>query len=196
MATLPKSFYLRPTVEIARALLGKVLRHRTREGVVSGRIVETEAYLGAEDLASHACRGPTPRCEMMFEEGGVAYVYSTRHHFCFNVVTGKKGEGSAVLIRALEPLEGIELMKKRRGLEELTRLCNGPANLCQSLGIRLEENGLDLKASELQILEGQSPPEIIASTRIGITKAVELPYRFLVADNPHVSRKPGKNQAI
>lgn len=189
---VPLKFYRRAPDVVARALLGKVLWHRTSEGVTAGRIVETEAYLGqGADAASHAHRGPTPRASIMFGPVGIAYVYfSYGVHHCMNVVANATGEGGAVLIRALEPVEGVELMRRRRfGTKSApdTQLCSGPGKLCQALAIALHHNGADLEASDLRLFEGLPPKNIAVSPRIGIAKATDLPLRFYDADSAHVS---------
>src|ERR1700741_2664024 len=141
---LPRSFYLRPTLVVAKDLLGKYLVRKFRRQYLIGKIVEVEAYLGEKDPASHAYRGITKRNEVMFREGGHLYVYFTYGmHFCSNIVTEEEGIGHAVLLRAVEPIEGVNLMMKRRNgtLENLT---NGPAKLCQAFGITRKENGTDL----------------------------------------------------
>jgi DNA-3-methyladenine glycosylase len=190
MPRLPRSFYVRPTLTVARELLGQVLWHRTPEGIAAGRIVEVEAYLGEDDPASHAFRGPRGRAEVMFREGGVAYVYfSYGVHWCANVVTGPAGTGGAVLMRALAPVRGIALMRRRRGRENLTDLASGPGKLAQALGIGAEQNGADLIASPLGVFEGAAPAEVGVSPRIGITKAADWPLRFFVPGDPHVSRR-------
>lgn len=187
---LPRSFYTRDPVTVARALLGQFLEHRTPEGVAAGRIVEVEAYLGEDDPASHAFRGAQGRAEVMFREGGIAYVYfSYGVHWCMNVVAGPAGVGGAVLLRAVEPVEGITLMQRRRGRDALTDLGSGPGKLAQALGIGRQQNGADLMRSELRILEGPAAPDIAVSPRIGITKAADWPLRFYLADSPHISRR-------
>jgi DNA-3-methyladenine glycosylase len=185
--TLAHAFYDRPVVEVARALLGCVVRH----GDAAGVIVETEAYHDSEP-ASHAYVGLTARTSTLFGPPGRAYVYrSYGIHALLNAVSEPEGVGAAVLIRALEPLEGIEHMRARRGLERLEDLCSGPGKLTQALGVTLELNGTDLAAGPVAI---EAPPpgwedvEVLVSTRIGITKAAELPWRFSVAGSRSVSR--------
>lgn len=180
---------------MARNLLGKYLV-RTRGNVrLIGMIVEVEAYRGTIDPASHAYRGMTQRNEVMFRVGGHLYVYFTYGmHFCMNVVTGKAGVGEAVLIRAIEPIEGISIMRKNRGfgnsLADLVSLTNGPAKVCQALGISRPENGIDLVKGPVFIARGiRAPrPRIVVSTRIGIREGTDRPWRYYIKDNPWVSR--------
>jgi DNA-3-methyladenine glycosylase len=193
---LPRAFYLRPTVEVARDLLGKQLVRRSPEGTAAGRIVEVEAYLGRDDPASHAFRGPTPRARIMYGRGGVAYVYfSYGTHWCMNVVTGPRGTAGAVLIRALEPAAGIDLMRARRGRAALFELCSGPGKLARALGITGADNGADLVRSHLVLEDGPAPAEIAVSPRIGITRNAEAPLRFFDAASPHVSRRARSRRA-
>jgi DNA-3-methyladenine glycosylase len=170
-------------------LLGCVLSHRRPEGVASGLIVETEAYR-PEDPACHAYNGPTMRNRTMFGWPGLAYVYlSYGMHHLLNVVCEGQGVGSAVLIRALHPLEGRELMARRRGRE--SALCNGPGRLTQALAVDLTRDGHDLTAGDLTISRGETPEgDIVATTRIGITRGAELPWRYLVSGDPNVSVAP------
>ena len=188
---LPRSFYERPTNAVARDLLGKVLVHSTREGRTSGIVVEAEAYLGDGDSGSHASIGATPRNRVMFEDAGIAYVYFTYGmHYCFNAVAKPRGEAGAVLIRALEPIEGKDLMKRRRGNEDLLSLTSGPAKLTQALAINRSQNGVDLTGDHLFFTEG--PPfrfTMGVSPRIGLSRGKDLPLRFFIEDNPHVSRR-------
>lgn len=188
---LPREFYLSDTLEVARNLLGKILVHRTDAGVFAGRIVETEAYL-SNDPACHASRGITPRNANMFGEPGHAYVYFTYGMYhCFNTVTAPEGIGEGVLIRAVEPIEGLDLMSKNRKTLDTKNLTSGPGKLCQAFGIDKRHNGYDLLSESLTIIDGPMIPssDIVATTRIGIRLAAEKPWRFYIAGNPHVSRK-------
>lgn len=179
------------TVAAARALLGAVLRHRTPEGTASGRIVETEAYL-CDDPACHASRGMTPRNAPMFGPPGRAYIYLIYGmHHCFNIVTAAAGTGEAVLIRALEPLEGVELMHRRRGTADPRALCSGPAKLARALGLGPAQNGADLARGDLRLYAGDPLPRnrIRSAPRIGISAAVDWPLRFYPEDCAFVSRR-------
>ncbi len=191
---LPRSFYLQPTLRIARELLGKYLIRQDGNQRLVGRIVETEAYLGEKDPASHAYRGMTKRNEVMFREGGCLYVYFTYGmHFCANVVTEREGKSRAVLLRAIEPIAGTEVMSKRRGLagRSVVDLTNGPAKLCQAYGIERRQNGVDLLGSEIWIAESRTgAPQIRrgVSSRIGVTDGRKHKWRFYVKGNPFVSK--------
>ncbi len=191
---LPKSFYARETELVARDLLGCVLEHDTPEGNTSGIIVETEAYLGEHDEACHAVAGRTPRTAPLYGAPGTAYVYFIYGmYWCFNAVTREEGLPSAVLVRALEPLSGIPLMKARRPRAKSHRdLANGPGKLCGALGIGKETNRLPLQGGPLVIREGRTyaDSEIAVTARVGITRSVDWPLRWIVKDNPHVSRGP------
>ena len=190
---LRHSFYARPTLQVAEDLLGKVLVHRTRQGTASGVIVETEAYIGEDDPACHASFGRTARSEPLFGPPGFAYVYLNYGiHYLMNAVTEADGYPGAVLIRALQPLEGIELMKARRvpdgrGIDEHD-LCRGPGNLTKALGITIKDNRLDLTTSQLTIEDrGISVGAIATGPRIGIRVAVERPWRYWVEGHRSVS---------
>jgi DNA-3-methyladenine glycosylase len=191
MQKLTLRFFERPTVEVARSLLGKILVHDSEAGIAAGRIVETEAYLFQDDPACHAAHGKTNRNAAMFGPPGTTYVYLVYGlHYCFNVVTGKEGEGEAVLIRSLEPLAGLDLMASRRGTAKIRLLTNGPGRLCQALAIGPALNGSDLCASPLCLTEdGYPETEAITTGRVGITVATALPLRFYIAGNAYVSRK-------
>lgn len=189
---MPRSFFARPSPEVGPDLLGRILVRRVGDGtLLTARIVEAEAYQ-EDDPASHSFRGRTNRTEVMFGPPGHAYVYFTYGmHHCMNVVTGSTGEGSAVLLRAAEPLEGLEEMARRRGTTDPRALCSGPGRLCQALGIDRAENGLDLvHGRRLWLLEGApvTPSKISVGSRVGITSGTERPWRFSVQGDRFVSR--------
>lgn len=193
---LPSAFYDRDAREVAPELLNKILVHIDRDGSVrSGRIVETEAYIGSGDPASHSANGRTPRNEVMFGEPGRLYVYFTYGmHWCANAVCEPEGSGAAVLIRALEPLVGVEEMRAVRPAAKRDRdLCNGPAKLCQALGLGREHNGADLVTGGRGVTiwdDGRPAPEAPnQATRIGISTGADHPWRWYVPGNPHVSRR-------
>jgi DNA-3-methyladenine glycosylase len=190
-APLAPAFYDRDPEQVARDLLGCIVACRSPEGLTAGRIVETEAYLGPHDPACHAVAGRTKRTHWLFGPPGVAYVYFIYGvHWCLNAVTREEGFGSAVLIRALEPTEGIVLMRQRRGVARDRDLTNGPGKLCQALGITRAHDGLSLATSELAIHAGAPlPDEAVAVTpRIGITKAADWPLRWVVQESAFLSR--------
>jgi DNA-3-methyladenine glycosylase len=190
---LPHSFYARPTLKVTEELLGKVLVHRTRQGVTSGVIVETEAYIGEDDPACHASFGRTARSEPLFGPPGLAYVYLNYGiHYLMNAVTEADGYPGAVLIRALQPLDGMELMKTRRAPDGRAtddhHLCRGPGNLTKALGITIADNRRDLSGSTLTIEDRGIPVGRIATgPRIGIRVAVERPWRYWVEGHRAVS---------
>lgn len=194
---LARDFYDRDPLVVAPQLLNKVLVVRGgSDGVVtaSGRIVEVEAYRGLDDEAAHTHRGPTPRTATMFGPPGHLYVYfSYGMHWCANAVTSSAGVGDAVLVRALEPIEGVDVMFEHRIAATQTRdLCSGPAKLCQALSISGAMDGVDLteETSPIVIVDdgGGVVSEPVQTTRIGLSKSVELPWRWAVPGNPHVSR--------
>lgn len=193
METLPRRFYSRDTLTVAKELLGKYLVRCTMEGRLVGRSVEVEAYRGSDDPASHAYRGMTQRNRLMFGKGGFAYVYFTYgKHYCFNVVTERQGVPGAVLIRALEPMMGIEAMKKNRGTRKVLNLTNGPGKLTEAMNITGEQNGLDLtRSKELFICKPEEKErfEVVSTKRIGIRVGVDKPWRFYIKNNRFVSRK-------
>jgi DNA-3-methyladenine glycosylase len=189
--TLPHAFYARPTLDVARALIGKLLWRQTAHGRVGGMIVETEAYISAIDAAAHGYGGVTPRTATMYGPPGFAYIYFTYGmHHCLNCVTESEGVGAAVLLRALQPFAGMELMRTRRGGVADHDLLRGPARLCQALALTREDDGLDLTGHELWLTENpawQDDGAVATSPRIGISRAVDLPWRFYVAGSPWVS---------
>jgi len=190
---LAPDFYRRDAVTVAKELLGKGLLLHHKGFCLLAEIVETEAYLGDKDPASHAFRGKTPRNTVMFEEGGVCYVYFTYGaHFCMNVVTGQKDGAEAALIRAMAPLEGLELMRANRPGVPDGQLLNGPGKLTQALGITREHNGWRFDRRDFQLIDlgrNYSSRQIGSSPRIGISKAVEKRWRFFVKGSPWLSRK-------
>jgi DNA-3-methyladenine glycosylase len=185
---LPRSFYARPAAEVSRDLLGRVLVH----GECAGRIVETEAYLGLDDLAAHSARGITPRTRVIFGPPGHAYVYFIYGMYeCLNVVAESDGVPGAALIRALEPLAGIDLMRRRRKRERILDLASGPGKLTIAMGITRAQNGADLIKGPLTILDGNPARfEVQVTPRIGISACADWPLRFLIQGSPFASRRP------
>jgi DNA-3-methyladenine glycosylase len=188
---LGRPFFARYTPDVARDLLGSLLVRRVGGKTLSGRIVEVEAYRGSDDPASHSYRGATKRSAIMFGEAGHVYVFFTYgNHWCLNFTTEEEGQPGAVLIRALEPVEGIEQMVKNRGVPELGRLINGPGKLTKALSIDGAFNGEDVvKSRRLYILSREGPVKIEASARIGISGGLEHQWRFFVEGNPFVSKR-------
>ena len=186
---LPRDFYARDTVAVAKDLLGKMLRH----GPASGIIVETEAYLGGDDLASHSARGVTDRTRVIFGPPGHAYVYLIYGMYeCLNIVADLAGVPGCVLIRAIQPVEGIPIMQKRRpSARKLEQLASGPGKLTLAMGITRALNGADLLTSALTVEDDArhpGPVEIVTTPRIGIRECADWPLRFYIAGNAHVSR--------
>ncbi|RJQ31357.1 MAG: DNA-3-methyladenine glycosylase [Actinobacteria bacterium] len=204
MQILDKSFYQQKTLEVTRDLIGKLIIVNSNGSKIVAKIVETEAYT-ENDPACHANKGMTPRNEIMFGPGGYAYVYfSYGNHWLLNFVTGKEGVGEAVLIRAVEPVEGLDVMRKnrlpayakataRQGRPKVIRkidLTNGPGKLAQALGITKGYYGMDLTSKQFHVSSnGEKSGRIITTTRIGISQGCDLPYRFYLKDNPYVSKK-------
>ena len=186
---LSRKFYKRSTEKVAQEMLGKLLVHKTKEGMCKGRIVETEAYFGSKDPASHAYGKKTSRNFLMFGEPGKAYVYFCYgNHWLFNVVAKEDGNPGAVLVRALEPLYGLELMKHRRCVESVKELTNGPGKLTQAFGIEKSHNSLDLTGNDLFLESSKEKFEIVKAKRIGISKGKEKLLRFYIKNNEFVSR--------
>lgn len=189
---LSRAFYERETEIVAREMLGTVLECETDDGIASGIVVETEAYLGEHDLACHAAAGRTVRTEALYGPPGTSYVYFIYGmYWCFNAVTRAEGLPSAVLVRALEPLDGIALMHKRRPrIRNAVDLTNGPGKLCTALGIVGSMSGKGLQRNPLVIREGEPVPDekVEVTTRIGITRSADWPLRWLVRGNHFVSR--------
>jgi len=192
---LQREFYERDTITVARNLLGKYLVHEIDEGTLIGKIVETEAYIGPDDAAAHTCNGlRSSRTEVIFGAGGYAYVYMIYGmYYCFNIVSNVKEKPEAVLIRALEPVEGIEIMKKHRKLDKLKNLCNGPGKLCSAMSITKKENSVDLCGESLYLLDKSnvSDEDILSTPRINVDyagEAKDYPWRFIIKDNKFISK--------
>lgn len=176
-------------MEVAADLIGWRIVRRLGGQVLSGRIVETEAYMGREDPASHAFRGPRPRNLSMFGPSGHLYVYRSHGiHACANIVTGPVGAGSAVLIRAVEPVQGVASMRKRRGDVPDRLLCAGPGRFCQAFAITMGLDGADLRSGEITLISGPAPRTVEATPRIGIGVATDEPWRFVDAGSSYLSR--------
>jgi DNA-3-methyladenine glycosylase len=189
---LSRAFYEQPTVEVARQLLGKYLVRIDAAGVRAGMILETEAYIGPDDKASHASRGRTPRTRVMFGPAGFAYVYLIYGmHHCLNIVTEQEDYPAAVLIRAVEPSEGVALMQKERPIRDVRRLTNGPGKLCQAFGIDRRLNSLDMCGEALFIEDRDTRlVDTVVTTRVGVDYAgpwKDKPWRFYIAGHPGVS---------
>jgi len=197
---LARSFFTRPSLVVARALLGRDLVRTFDDGTeLRARIVEAEAYR-EDDPASHSFRGRTARTDVMFGPPGRLYVYvSYGMHFCMNVVTGRDGEGSAVLLRAAEPLEGLDRMADLRRLQDPRLLCAGPGRLCQALAITRAHDGIDLVSGDALVIERGRPvrdEDVVVGPRVGITVAAEQPWRFHVRGSRFVSRGPRFGVAV
>ncbi|MCC8022786.1 MAG: DNA-3-methyladenine glycosylase [Clostridiales bacterium] len=198
MGKLSRSFYLQDTLQAAALLPGHILVHKTAQGTTKGRIVEVEAYLGLEDRASHSYGGgQRERTRIQYEIGGHAYIYQIYGiHACMNVVTGPPGVPESILIRALEPVEGIDLMRRRRGVDDMRRLTDGPGKLCQAMGLTRDQYGADLCGDTLYLEAGyegeDSPYDIVRSRRVNVDYAQEARdylWRFSIRDHPYVSVK-------
>lgn len=195
---LTASFYQRDVLIVAKELLGKYFVKKDKANFLAGKIVEVEAYNGKFDSAAHTFIGKTERNKVMFENGGLLYVYFTYgNHFCCNVVTGKKDDGCAVLIRAVEPVLSVDSLYLNRFNDNnilqknIYSVTNGPGKLCQAFGINKSHNGVNLCRDEIFILNERKIPDknIVQTTRIGIKKSIELPWRFFINNNPYVSKK-------
>jgi len=195
---LNKKFYNRELLTVAIELLGNILVKKDGNKILAGRIVEVEAYNGDTDSAAHTFTGKTKRNEVMFNEGGLLYVYFTYGaHHCCNVVTGIEGKGTAVLIRAVEPSEGIDTMIQNRfkrelfNAKEIFNLTSGPGKVCSAFSIIKNHSGIDLTGNKIYLVKSKlkKHEKIGVSKRIGITRSVDLPWRFFIEDNPYLSRK-------
>lgn len=191
---LDRNFYLRDGLTVARELIGKKLIHRSTDGLTSGLIVEAEAYMGAVDAAAHSFKGRTKRTEIQYSEGGRAYIYLIYGmHICFNVTANAIDVPEAVLIRALEPIDGIDLMMRRRNKKSPRELCNGPGKLTQAMGITIAHYGVDLCGDEIFIETTDRAVEIDSARRINVDyagAAADFPWRFLLRDSSYISVAP------
>ncbi len=189
---LNRSFYLDETIEVAKNLLGRVLVKKVENGLLTGKIVETEAYMGDHDPACHAYRKITKRSRTLYQKGGTIYVYFVYgNYYCFNIVTEEEGKGCAVLIRAIEPLEGIEYMKDNRGsVKNIYELTNGPSKLCLAFDIESDLNDKDITGNSFFVSNPlvENKFDIAVSKRIGLNVGEEFMYRFFIKDNPFVTR--------
>jgi DNA-3-methyladenine glycosylase len=187
---LPRKFYLRPTLAVARELIGKYLTYVDSGNILALRLVEVEAYIGETDPACHAAVGKTGRNEIMYGRGGYSYIYFVYGMYhCLNVVTEKEGFPAAVLLRGAEPVDGVEIMRLRYDNKKANKMTDGPGKICKALNLSREHNGLDLVSSALYLEDrGYCPGKIMASPRIGINKAVRRKWRFYEAGSPYVSR--------
>lgn len=187
---LDRNFYSRNTEIVAKELLGKILVHKTEEGICKGKIVETEAYFGDKDPASHAYRKKTKRNYLMYETPGMAYVYFTYgNHWLFNIVAKETKVPGAVLIRAIEPIKGVELMKRNRAIADIKNVTNGPGKLTKAFNINKKQNGMDLTGKELFLEDSHEKFELVKAKRIGISKGKSKLLRFYIKNNVFVSRK-------
>ncbi len=186
---LSRSFYDRPTLQVARELLGKIICYRSAGGELSARIVEVEAYVGEDDPACHAAPGPTKRNQIMYGKPGFSYIYFIYGmYYCFNIVTERKGYPAAVLLRAAEPCDGIDVMKENSPRCRTSTILTGPGKFCRAFGLTARESGIDLTGSVIFLRDdGFKPGEIATSSRIGIRKGADLLYRFYLADSGAVS---------
>ncbi len=196
MPKLALPFFQEPTIVLANQLLGCQLVHQVRSQIAAGIIVETEAYLWKEDPASHSAKGPTKRNRVMFGAPGCLYIYAIHNRYCMNVVSEVSGRGAAVLIRAIEPTQGMDWMTTQRNVSKWTELTSGPGKLCQAFGIDMSLNGEDLIKSDRIWLESTPgiPNFLVRKTpRIGISRAIDLPLRFFVDGNPFVSGRTSEH---
>jgi len=186
---LPRNFYLRPTLHVARDLIRKTIIFYHPDGIVAGDIVEVEAYIGEDDPACHAANGKTPRNGIMYGQGGYSYIYFIYGMYhCFNIVTEKEGFPAAVLVRAVEPVSGVDIMQKS-SLQPIRKLTNGPGKFCRAFCLNRDYNGIDLTGNKLYLIDrGLVKLKLKKTPRIGIKKATRRPWRFFDANSDCISR--------
>ena len=186
---LPRSFYARPTLDVARDLLGKTIVCDFPRGRLEARIVEVEAYIGEDDPACHAAVGPTARNQVMYGRPGFSYVYFIYGMYhCFNIVTERSGFPAAVLLRAAEPVEGLEVMRQNSPRSRMATILSGPGKFCRALGLTLKHSGVDLIDNTVYLCDAPAPEsDIVITRRVGIKKGVDLPYRYFLGESCAVS---------
>jgi len=186
---LTRSFYHRPTLDVARGLLGKTIHYASKQGNLAARIVEVEAYIGEDDPACHAAPGPTARNRVMYGRPGFSYIYFIYGMYhCFNIVTERKGFPAAVLLRAAEPVDGLEIMRARSPRSRPATVLSGPGKFCRAFGLTTRHSGVDLTGNMIYLKDCPgSPGDIAVTRRVGINRGADLPYRFLLADSAALS---------
>lgn len=192
MKKLNRKFFKQDPSVVAKDILGKILVHETEQGILSGRITETESYEAYTDPSAHSYTGKSERNKSLYLEGGHLYLFKIHKYICMDIVTGEKGVPSSILLRSLEPLEGIEVMKENRNRQKLTELTTGPGKLVQALQVPFKCNGHDICESESKIYivdDGYKVEEIVQTARVGISKAKDLLNRFYIKNNKFVSKK-------
>jgi DNA-3-methyladenine glycosylase len=189
---LQREFFKRDCLTVSQELLGKIVVHESKQGTLSGRITEVEAYQAYTDPSAHSYKGKTKRNKSLYLEGGHLYLFKVHRYLCMDVVTGEKGVPSSVLLRSLEPLEGIDAMKENRNKEKLRELTTGPGKLVQALGIGYKYNGYDICQPDSKIYivdDGFEVEDIVQTTRVGISKAKDFLNRFYIKNSEYISRK-------
>jgi DNA-3-methyladenine glycosylase len=192
MKKLQRKFFKRDCITVSKELLGKIVVHDSKQGTVSGRITEVEAYEAYTDPSAHSYKGKTERNKSLYLEGGHLYLFKIHRYICMDIVTGEKDEPSSVLLRSLEPLEGIDIIKKNRGKQKLIELTTGPGKLVQALGIEYKYDGYDICQPDSKIYivdDGYEVEDIVQTTRVGISKAKDLKNRFYIKNSKYISKK-------
>jgi DNA-3-methyladenine glycosylase len=191
MKKLQRKFFKRDCITVSKELLGKIVVHDSKQGTVSGRITEVEAYEAYTDPSAHSYKGKTERNKSLYLEGGHLYLFKIHRYICMDIVTGEKDEPSSVLLRSLEPLEGIDIIKKNRGKQKLIELTTGPGKLVQALGIEYKYDGYDICQPDSKIYivdDGYEVEDIVQTTRVGISKAKDLKNRFYIKNSKYISK--------
>ncbi len=192
MKKLQRKFFIRDCITVSKELLGKIVVHNSKQGTVSGRITETESYEAYTDPSAHSYKGKTERNKSLYLEGGYLYLFKIHRYICMDIVTGEEGVPSSVLLRSLEPLEGIDIMKENRGKQKLIELTTGPGKLVQALGIEYKYDGYNIYQPDSKIYivdDGYEVEDIVQTTRVGISKAKDLKNRFYIKNSKYISKK-------